>query len=173
MPSSLRVDAVLAPVMARFEALKTQQPHLVLCALLDGLAYEQARGQRLETDAGCTALLDGTEDAALAYAGPWVVDAEQQPKLCSDQLGQDDLTPHVSWLIAGVPFDGLVQLLQLKLDVRLPDGTVGLLRFYDPRVLYGLATTLTTAQRADFFGHIVEWHFMHNGKAMRIGHADA
>jgi Domain of unknown function (DUF4123) len=160
-------------VMARFEALKTQQPHLVLCALLDGLAYEQALGQRLETDAGCVALLDGTEDAALAYAGPWVVDAEQQPKLCRDELAHEDLAQQVSWLIASVPFDGLVQLLRLKLDVRLPDGGVGLLRFYDPRVLYGLATTLTPAQRAEFFDHIHEWHFMHNGKAMRIGHADA
>jgi Domain of unknown function (DUF4123) len=159
--------------MARFDALKTQQPHLVLCALLDGLAYEQALGQRLEHNAGCIALLDGTEDAALAYAGPWVIDAIQQPKLCSDQLAQEDLAPQVSWLIASVPFDGLVQLLRLKLDVRLPDGSVGLLRFYDPRVLYGLATTLTPGQRADFFDHIYEWHFMHNGKALRIGHVDA
>jgi Domain of unknown function (DUF4123) len=164
---------VFAQVTRRFETLKARQAHLMLYALFDGLAYEQAIGQRIETDAGCRGLLEGTEDTALAFAGPWVVDVEQQRRLCAEQLTHELLAPQVSWVIAGVPFDGLTQLMQLKLEVRLPDGGVGLLRFYDPRVLYGLATTLTPAQREDFFGHIQEWHFMHNGKALRIGRADS
>jgi Domain of unknown function (DUF4123) len=160
-------------VMERFDALKAERPHLLLCALVDGLVFEQVHGQRLEPSSGCAALFDGTDDAALAYAGPWAVDAGEQRDLCDQLLAQEAAAPQVSWLIAGVPFDGLVQLLRLKLDVRLPDGSIGLLRFYDPRVLYSLATTLTDHQREEFFGHVHEWHFMHNGQALRIGRADA
>ena len=121
-------------VLDRFDALKADQPHLLLCAL---------------------------------------VDATQQQELRDQLLAQKATAPQASWLIAGVPFDGLVQLLRLKLDVRMPDGSVGLLRFHDPRVLYSLASALTNPQREEFFGHIHEWHFMHNGQALRIGRADA
>ncbi len=157
----------------RFESLRVGQPHLALFALIDGLVYEQVHGCRFEQIAGSAALLEGTDDAALAYAGPWLIDAEQQPDLCNELRHRESQAPHVSWLISSLPFDGLVQLLRLKLDVRLPDRRIALLRFYDPRVLHGLATTLTASQREDFFGHIVEWHFIHEGQAMRIGRADA
>lgn len=160
-------------VLDRFAALKAQEPHLLLYALIDGLVFEQQMGQQVEHAPGCAALFAGTEDAALAAAGPWLISAALQPDLCHRLRTQEDRAPLVSWLVAGVPFDGLVQLLRLKLDVRLPDGRIGLLRFYDPRVLYSLATTLTGPQREDFFGHIHEWHFMHNGQALRIGRADA
>jgi hypothetical protein len=160
-------------VKDRFDALKADQQHLSLCALVDGLVFEQVHGRRMEPGPGCVALFESTEDAALAYAGPWVVDAAEQRDLCDQLLAQEAAAPQVSWLITGVPFDGLVQLLRLKLDVRLPDGSTGLLRFYDPRVLYSLATTLTDRQREEFFGHIHEWHFVQNGQALRIGSADA
>lgn len=157
--------------LERFEALKAQQAHLLLFALVDGLAFEQTHGEPMQHEMGCAALFAGTEDAALAGAGPWLVDAALQSELCERLRAQEATAPVVSWLITGVPFDGLVQLLRLKLDVRLPDGSIGLLRYYDPRVLYGLANTLTGPQREDFFGHIHEWHFMHNGQALRIGRA--
>lgn len=160
-------------VIDRFDALKAEQPHLWLCALVDGLVFEKVHGRRMEPGAGSVALFDGTDDAALAYAGPWAVDTTEQRDLCDQLLAQETAAPLVSWLIAGVPFDGLVQLLRLKLDVRLPDGSNGLLRFYDPRVLYSLATALNDRQREEFFGHIHEWHFMYNGQALRIGRADA
>ena len=43
----------------------------------------------------------------------------------------------------------LGQLLQLRLDVNLPDGRSALLRFWDPRVLVNLARTLDGAQREE------------------------
>lgn len=159
-------------VLDRFDALKTQQPHLLLYALVDGLVFEQVHEEPMPQHAGCAALFAGTEDAALAAAGPWLVDAALQPDLCERLRAQEASVPLVSWLIAGVPFDGLVQLLRLKLDVRLPDGSIGLLRYYDPRVLHSLATTLTGPQREDFSGYIHEWHFMHNGQGLRIGRAN-
>ena len=171
MASWLGDDAVSA--LDRFESLKAEQPHLALFAVVDGLLYEQTHGERLASGQGSAALFDGTDDSALAWAGPWVVDAEQMQDLRDQLLVKEGQAPHVSWIIASLPFDGLVQLLRLKLDVRLPDGSIGLLRFYDPRVLYSLATTLTVPQREEFFGHIMEWHFRHDGQAMRIGRADA
>ncbi len=160
-------------VLERFDFLKGQQPHLLLYALVDGLVFEQLQGDPLQAQTGCTALFSGTDDAALAAAGPWLVEALSQVDLCSRLAALQADAPVVSWLITGVPFQGLAQLLRLKLNARLPGGSVGLLRFYDPRVLHSLASTLTGAQREDFFGHIHEWHFVHNGQAQRIGRASA
>lgn len=39
----------------------------------------------------------------------------------------------------------------------------------DPRVLYRLVTTLTEAQRTEFFADIHEWYFSHKGQQMHIG----
>ena len=155
--------------LERFEVLKARQAHLRLFALVDGWVFEQQTGQPMAHAGGCESLFAGTEDAALADAGPWLVDAASQPELCQRLRAQEATAPVVSWLITGVPLDGLVQLLRLKQDVRLPDGSTGLLRFYDPRVLDSLAGTLTGSQREDFFGHIHEWHFMRDGQALRIG----
>lgn len=160
-------------MMNRLTSLKESQPHLQLFALLDGLVYEQLSGQRLEQGAGCAALFDGTEDAGLSYAGPWLFDAVQSPGFCNEQLSQGDIAPHVSWIISSVSFDGLVQMLRLKLNVKLPDGSIGLLRFYDPRVMYGLATAMTGPQRQEFFEHIDEWHFSYSGQNLTVGRANA
>jgi Domain of unknown function (DUF4123) len=160
--SFLAVEPAMG-VMDRFDALKAGQPRLLLCALVDGLVFEQMHGRRLESDQGCVALFDGTDDEALAYAGPWLVNAGHQRDLCDELLVLEATAPLVS----------LLQLLRRKLDVRLPDGSTGLLRFYDPRVLHSLATTLTDQQREEFFGEINEWHFMRNGRVLRIGRADA
>lgn len=160
-------------VIERYETLRQTRSHLRLFALVDGLGYEQLKGEPLQTGAGRCALFEGTPDAALSSAGPWLIDAAQDDELREHLLATQSRTPHVSWMLAEVPLHGLAQLLQLKLDARLPDGTLALLRFYDPRVLKSLALTLTPAQREEFFAHIHEWHFMCDGQALRIGRADA
>lgn len=157
----------------RYEALRQTRSHLKLFALVDELGYEQVEGARLQTGPGRCALFEGTPDAALASAGPWLVDAAEDEELRTHLIAAEANAPCVSWLLAEVPLHGLIQLLQLKLDVKLPDGTMALLRFYDPRVLKSLALTLTPEQREAFFGHIVEWHFMCDGQPYRIGRADA
>lgn len=64
-------------------------------------------------------------------------------------------------------------MLRLKLNVKLPDGSIGLLRFYDPRVMYGLATAMTGPPRQEFFEHIDEWHFSYSGQNLTVGRANA
>lgn len=160
-------------VVEHYESLHQDHPHLRLFALVDGLGYERLAGEPFEAGPGRYALFEGTPDAPLAAAGPWLVDVEQEGAIRDHLLATQASEPYVSWLLAELPPHGLVQLLQLKLDARLPDGTMALVRFYDPRVLKSLALTLTPAQREDFFAHIHEWHFMCDGQALRIGRADA
>lgn len=153
---------------ARFDQLHPQQEHLRLFALVDGQAFQALHGQSLQPGPGKRALFDGTPDAPLAPAGPWLLDLTQPLTEAEQLLARERDAPHVSWLLAELTLDGLAQLLQLQLDAWLPDGRTALLRFYDPRVLYGLATTLTAPQRVAFFAHIQEWHFEYEGQPMRI-----
>lgn len=160
-------------VIERYEALRRTRPHLKLFSLVDGLGFEQVHGERLKASADRCALFEGTPDAALASAGPWLLDASQDDAIRAKLLATQPQAPYVSWLLVEMPLHGLAQLLQLRLDARLPDGGTALLRFYDPRVLKSLALTLTAPQREEFFGHILEWHFMCDGQPYRIGRADA
>lgn len=115
-------------------------------------------------------------DAALAHAGPWLIDTEQVGAELIDALvAMEQVSPAVTWLFAVQTLDGLAQLLQLNLDIELPDGRTALLRFWDPRVLVNLAEVLEPTQRETFFAHIHEWHLLHKGKRVWIGrpHAQA
>ncbi|WP_395137988.1 DUF4123 domain-containing protein [Schlegelella aquatica] len=163
-------------VQSRWEQLRHTLPALRLYALVDGVQYQTHLCKRLQAGRGLFPLFAGTPDAALAHAGPWLVEAA-----CADEALLAALAtleheaPALVWLIAPQDQEGLAQLLQLRLDVRLPDGRSALLRFWDPRVLFALARTLDAAQREEFFGLIHEWHLLHAGRRMWIGrhHADA
>lgn len=160
-------------VIDRFEGLKVGRPHLQLYALVDGLRHEQVFGAPVAAEPGQVALFDGTPDAALSAAGPWLVAASEHTVQRDRLMAHPGQTSCVSWLFSEVPLSGLAQLLQLRLDARLPSGGIALLRFYDPRVLRGLARTLTPEQREAFFAHIHEWHFVVDGQASWIGRHDA
>lgn len=157
-------------VMERLSLLQQATDALRLYALVDGVQYRHQRGEPLARRAGFYSLFEGTPDAALANAGPWLIDVEQAgAQLASDIAALEGEAPAVSWLIAPQTLDGLAQLLQLKLNAKMPDGRTALLRFWDPRLLVSLAQVLSNEQRQKFFGHIHEWHFLHNGNRGWIG----
>jgi hypothetical protein len=161
-------------VVERLSQLRRSMPALRLYALVDGAQYQTLRGECLQRLEGQYALLSGTPDAALAHAGPWLVDVEQaEEALTADLARLEKQAPAVTWLIAVQDLQGLGQLLQLKVDLQLPDGRVALLRFWDPRVLVGLAEVLGPEQSAAFFAHIHEWHLLHNQQRVWIGRHDA
>lgn len=163
-------------VIQRLAHLRETCSALRLYSLVDGVQYQTQQDKPLTATIGQAALFAGTPDAALAHAGPWLIDTEQVDESLVAALAQiEQDVPSVTWLIAPQDLDGLAQLLQLKLDVRLPDGRSALLRFWDPRVLANLAQTLDGEQREEFFGHIHEWHLLHEGQRVWIGrhHADA
>jgi hypothetical protein len=164
-------------VQQRHASLQRDNSALRLYALIDGLIFTERFGQPLApVGAQCCSLFEGSGDAALAHAGPWLLDTAQMPaeKLADlAQLERD--MPALSWLIAAQTVEGLAQLLSLRLDTHLPDGRAALLRFWDPRVLVSLAEVLDDTQRQEFFAHIDEWHMLHKGRRVWIGrqHAEA
>lgn len=163
-------------VVTRLALLQQSTGALRLYALVDGAQYRAQCGEPCTARKGFHSLFAGTPDAALAHAGPWLIDAEHVGATLVDALAaMEQAVPAVSWLIAAQTLEGLAQLLQLNLDTELPDGRTALLRFWDPRVLVNLAEVLEPAQRETFFTHIHEWHLLHKGQRVWIGrqHAQA
>ncbi|TYZ56082.1 DUF4123 domain-containing protein [Ralstonia solanacearum] len=162
-------------VVERLAQLRSHDPTLRLYGLVDGVQYENHRGERLTGGPGMASLFDGTADAALAHAGPWLIDVEIAGEAVASDLAKlEREAPAVSWLISQADLHGLAQLLQLQLDARLPDGRVALLRLWDPRVLASLVDVLSIRQRESFFVHIHEWHLLRDGRRVHVGrtHAD-
>jgi Domain of unknown function (DUF4123) len=141
-----------------------------LYALVDALLYAQAPASpMLERSAACVALFDGTADASLADAGPWLIDVDPAPiavrrRLLELAAGAEG----VSWLISAYPFRGLAQELRERLDVRMPDGRMALLRFYDARVVGDIARLLSFSQRTELFVPTFDWLAQVNGELMRV-----
>ncbi|WP_433692097.1 DUF4123 domain-containing protein [Herbaspirillum seropedicae] len=163
-------------VQSRLEELRDTMPALRLYALVDGVQYQAQLCKRLHPSSGLFPLFAQTRDAALSHAGPWLVDTAIADEATMAELSTlERNAPSLTWLIAPQDLEGLGQLLQLRLDVILPDGRSALLRFWDPRVLVNLARTLDASQREELFGHIHEWHLLHEGRRVWIGrqHAEA
>lgn len=161
-------------VSDRLQYLRQEHVGLSLYGLLDGAQYHEQTGKRFSPRLGATALFAGTADAALAFAGPWLIDAETAiPELIEELVGFERKADGVSWLIAHQDLNGLAQMLRLHLETELPDGRRALLRFWDPRILASLVKIFTPEQRREFFGHIFEWHLLlDREKRVRIGGRD-
>lgn len=163
-------------VQERHALLLKTTPGLRLFALVDGVQYTRHHEQPLAPLSSRRALFDGTKDAHLAHAGPWLVDVALADSAYVAQLVEfEKAAPAVTWLISPMNLDDIANLLIQRLDTRLPDGRTALVRFFDPRVLLGLVEILDGSQREEFFAHIYEWHLLRNGKRAWIGrqYADA
>lgn len=161
-------------VFQRLEHLRQEHSGLKLYCLVDGAQYLLRTGKRFAPGVGSVALFLGTPDADLAFAGPWLIDAEiAAATQFEDLVALERSTLGVSWLIAYQDMEGLSQLLRVHLEVELPDGGRALVRFWDTRVLANLAQVLDSDQRREFFGHIFEWHLLLNReKRVRVGSGD-
>lgn len=141
-----------------------------LYALVDALLY--ARGPAAsapERSSAAIALFDGTADASLADAGPWLIDIDQAPLDVRQALSALAAgTEGVSWLISAYPFRSLAQELRERLDARMPDGRTALLRFYDARLINDIAGLLSFSQRAEFFVPTFDWLTQINGELTRV-----
>lgn len=141
-----------------------------LYALVDALLYARAPGATaLERSTATVALFDGTADASLADAGPWIIDvADASVDIKRTLLALAAGAEGVSWLISAYPFRGLAHELRERLDVRMPDGRTALLRFYDARVIGQIAGLLSFSQRAEFFVPTFDWLVQINDDLMRV-----
>lgn len=126
-----------------------------------GAQYLARTGRQYTPNAAAVALFDGTPDAALAFAGPWLIDAASAAsELIEEMVAFERASDGVSWLIAYQDRDGMAQLLRLHIEAELPDGRRALVRFWDTRVLASLTEVLDPDQRRGLFGHIFEWHLL-------------
>lgn len=157
----------------RFGQRAALNPELRWYALVDGLVHHAIHETWLTPAGNAFALFTGTDDEPLAHAGPWLLEISSPSDSQLSRLARLEEAHGVSWIYAEQPMHGLAQLLQLYLDVQLPDGRQSLLRFWDPRVLYQLTQVLSEEQLRAFCGLIDEWHFLHEGKPVWIGRPDA
>ncbi len=99
------------------------------------------------------ALFDGTPDAALAAAGPWLIDWDRADVGMRSRLdGLAASATGLSWLVSTGSLESLAQALRERLDIRMPDGRLVWLRFHDARIMAKLeAPMLLPTQRATFF----------------------
>jgi len=141
-----------------------------LYALVDALLYKrEPHAAALKRSEAAIALFDGTADASLADAGPWLLDFEHVPAdtrrtLLELATGADG----VSWLISAYPLPSLAQELRERLDVRMPGGRTALLRFYDARLIGDIAGLLSLSQRAEFFRSTFDWLIEINGELAKV-----
>jgi hypothetical protein len=143
-----------------------------LYALVDGLLYTRAaRPESLVRTAHAIALFDGTQDASLADAGPWLIDCDEAMPSWRKRLNELAAGPvGVSWLISNDTPELLARALRERLDIRMPDGRLAWLRFHDAQIMSDIVTVLSPSQRMQFFAPVVEWLVEINGALTRIFH---
>ncbi|WP_313218600.1 DUF4123 domain-containing protein [Stenotrophomonas sp.] len=108
-------------------------------------------------------------------AAPWLIvlpaGSIQRPvHHWMNSLGQS--AAGVTTLTGSVPFGVLFQHLQAQLDIALPDGSLALMRFYDPRAWLRYCDVLTTLQRLTLLGPVQEWQVTVQGQFWRVSRAD-
>jgi len=81
-------------------------------------------------------------------------------------LGRDP--QGVAWLISERHPPDLGQALRERLNVRLRDIGVALLRFYDPTLLQGILTLLSPSQRASFVAPALQWLVERDGQLVQL-----
>ncbi|OJB37514.1 hypothetical protein BGV57_23285 [Burkholderia ubonensis] len=157
-------DTTIEAFFAKRQQQLTMQVHLY--ALVDGLLYaDAADASPLQRSQSAVALFDGTPDASLADAGPWLIDYERAAGAIRQTLSiMASGSTGVSWLISAYPIESLADELRNRLDVRLPDGRTALLRFYDARIMAGMASLMEFTQRMQFFVATFDWLVEVNGK---------
>lgn len=157
-------DTTIDAFFVKRQQQLTMQVHLY--ALVDGLLYANAAAaSSLQRSPSAVALFDGTPDASLADAGPWLIDYGRAAGSIRQTLStMAHGSTGVSWLISAYPIESLADELRNRLDVRLPDGRTALLRFYDARIMADIASLMEFTQRMQFFVATFDWLVEVNGK---------
>ena len=158
-----------APIAARLKLLQRDTPYLRAYALVDGVQYGKVTGSPMQGSEARRALFQGTEDEGLAHAGPWLIDlAQEAPEALSTISDLEQAKPSVVWLFSRLPLETLALALQTRLNSRLPNGKIALIRFWDPRTLKALFNALDVPTRRDYFSDADEWHAQLDGKRFHI-----
>lgn len=130
-------------------------------ALVDGAARpdtaEAVRYYTQDPRHQARSLFARQPEAANADAGPWLVSLDGNPGLRNWLHALDMLPGAVARLVAEVSFEPLFDHLESCLDMRLSDGSLALLRYWDGRVFWRIQGVLTPTQRLALLGPIARW----------------
>jgi Domain of unknown function (DUF4123) len=136
----------------------------LVAAIVDPASYDPAWGQfGAQTIArGGFSLFSNTPQAQDNAVAPLVLPLTSVQDALQNELVDVALkSPAVIWLASTVPIDGLAELLTDKLHAELADGRQPItLRFYDPRVLPALLTTLDKDQQQHLNAGIRTWWWL-------------
>lgn len=102
-------------------------------------------------------LFKGKVDPALSRAAPWLVRIDEGEALLPtwQQHGRG-----LSWGVmaySALPIDGLQRFFRRFLQAKLPDGTLALFRFYDPRVFNTYIRAAEPDERAPWFDGVAQY----------------
>ncbi|WDD91888.1 DUF4123 domain-containing protein [Burkholderia sp. FERM BP-3421] len=140
-----------------------------LFALADGLLFSELGGSAPQrAGESAIALLDGTPDASLANAGPWLFDyaTVEGPVQCViEQMARGEYG--VNWIISAYRPGQLAGELRERLEGALPDGRSVMLRYYDARVMRHFAPALSVTERTVFFSPTFDWLIEIDGQLFR------
>jgi len=75
-------------------------------------------------------------------------------------------------LASQASFEPLFVHLQQHLDIAMPDGSLALMRFYDPRAWLRYCGVLTLLQQLELLGPVLEWQVSVQGQSWRLQRAD-
>ena len=123
----------------------------------------------------CRCLFDGQPEAAHAQAAPWLMELPlggvQQP-VDHWLAGLEQTEAGLTLLASRVPFEPLFVHLQQQLDIALPDGSLALMRFYDPRAWLRYCQVLSLPQQIELLGPVLEWQVTLRGQSHTLLGAD-
>ncbi|CAI1010366.1 Uncharacterised protein [Serratia rubidaea] len=143
-------------------------------ALVDGIQYERAFGGPIEENKIVRPLLTLPEDRSIAFAGPWLMDAEQ---LSMNELSNifvlEKKHPAVSWIVSEKELYPLAAHLTSCLMISFPSKETGLFRFYDCRVLLLLPQILLPFQIENLMKLTRQWLFLSKGAINSFHYHDA
>jgi hypothetical protein len=125
-------------------------------AIIDG-AQDSRLLDLVRTCAQHICLFKGEMAPEVAQAAPWLVRIdEREPLLGTWRQHGDGLSWGVT-LLSEHSLEALQRHLRRFLQARLPDGTLALFRFYDPRVFNTYIRAVTAQERAPWFDGVTQY----------------
>lgn len=129
-------------------------------ALLDCSVHEHAFRDltRQFPDVQWRSLFEGTPEEHLVEVAPLLISTPRDDERLISWLTQlEQASPSVSWIGSPYALPVLAPMLSRRLKCEINDDQQVVLRFYDPRILLGLPSTLTAQQKRYFFAPVSSW----------------
>lgn len=125
-------------------------------AIIDG-SQDPRLLDLVKTCAQHICLFKGELAPEVAQAAPWLVRIDEREPLLGTWRQHGDGQSWGVTLQSDQSLEGLQRHLRRFLQARLPDGTLALFRFYDPRVFNTYIRAATAQERAPWFDGVAQY----------------